>query len=118
MIKTKSILDQFEKSDGKRILVSRKKPSGVSMKQLRINDWMKKLAPSKELMKSWKKSKIKWGEFCSRYRAEMSEHDDTLSELAMMSAGEDITLLCHEPEHNPHCHRHILKRLISENMPT
>ncbi len=116
MIKTKSILDQPEESDGKRILVSREKPLGLPLKKLRISDWMKRLAPSTDLMKEWKKSIINWGEFCNRYREEMAEQTDTLSNLAEKSVGEDITLLCHEPEHNPHCHRHILKRLITHKM--
>ncbi|KXB07634.1 hypothetical protein AKJ51_00770 [candidate division MSBL1 archaeon SCGC-AAA382A20] len=114
MIKTKSITDRIEDEDGERILVTRYWPRGMSRDRLEKAEWLKEVAPSKELLQDWKNEKIYWPEYCRRYREEMSSRQKKIARLAAKSQDNTITLLCHEPEHNPHCHRHILKKLIQE----
>jgi uncharacterized protein YeaO (DUF488 family) len=112
MIKTKSVYDPVEKTDGERILVTRYWPRGLSHKRLALTDRIKDLAPSIELLNDWKRSSITWQEYEKRYLEEMSTQTEKIEELAKRAKRGIITLLCIEPEDNPHCHRHLLKRLI------
>jgi len=116
MIKTKSIYDQSENADGKRILVSRNWPRGISRKRLNIVEWTRKVAPSKNLLRDWKQNEMNWEEYCRRYMDEMFSQKEKITELASMAVSETITLICFEPEHHPHCHRHLLKRLLEKEM--
>lgn len=114
MIKTKSVKDPVGESDGDRILVMRYWPRPYSKKALKLRYWLKELAPSKELLAEWNGRKISWQEYKTRYRAEMAEQQAKIQELAMKDKGRIITLLCKEPESDPCCHRHLLKKLIEE----
>ena len=51
MTKTKCLYDPVEQSDGDRILVTRYWPRGISREHLAITDWLRELAPSKELIR-------------------------------------------------------------------
>lgn len=74
---------------------------------------MREVAPSPELLDDWREGELSWTEYWERYVEEMSSQEKQIDRLAEKAREGTITLLCHEPEHNPHCHRHILKKLIS-----
>jgi uncharacterized protein YeaO (DUF488 family) len=112
MVKTKSVYDPVKTSDGGRILVTRYWPRGVSRKRLCITDWLRNLAPSKELVRDWKKQKISWEEYTLRYHEEMRGQREAIRGLAKRAKRGTIILLCFEREDDPCCHRHLLKRLI------
>jgi uncharacterized protein YeaO (DUF488 family) len=57
----KNIYDKPEQSDGKRILVMRLWPRGISKDKIDV--WMKELGTEKELIKKWKAGKIDWSHF-------------------------------------------------------
>ncbi len=71
MVKTKRVYDPAEASDGDRILVTRYWPRGISRERLSITEWLRNLAPSKELLRDWKKQRISWEEYTVRYHEEM-----------------------------------------------
>ena len=112
MIQTKSIYDPVEKTDGKRFLVSRYWPRGISKDKLKLSGWIRELAPSKELLQDWKNEKNTWQEYEQRYFKEMESQTQFIQELVKLAESGTITLLCFEKEDNPCCHRHLLKRLI------
>jgi uncharacterized protein YeaO (DUF488 family) len=114
MVKTKSVYDLFEKSDGERILVTRYWPRGLSKERLRLTEYRKELAPSVRLLKDWKSQQISWDEYQMRYHKEMLERHEAVKQLAERAKHGTITLLCFEREDNPCCHRHLLKRLIEK----
>jgi len=116
MVKTKSVYDEAQESDGERILVTRYWPRGISKTWLRHKEWMRDVAPSKELLEDWKGGRISWDEYTVRYRREMLAHKTTIVGLAEKSGVSTITLLCFEREGDPHCHRHLLKDLIEQEM--
>lgn len=115
MVKTKSVYDPVEESDGQRILVSRYWPRGLSKERLSLTEHLKDVAPSIELLQDWKTSNISWTEYEKRYHQEMAQQREKISELAERANGKTITLLCFEREDNPHCHRHLLKSLIEKH---
>lgn len=115
MVKTKSVYDPVEESDGERILVSRYWPRGLSKERLSVTEHLKDVAPSVELLRNWKTSNTSWAEYEKRYHQEMSQQRQKIELLAKKASCETITLLCFEPEDNPHCHRHLLKSLIEKS---
>jgi len=118
MIKTKQVFQPKDVSDGTRILIT----LGVSdkIKKLPFDEHISVLGPSLDLLgayKGWKGKPISWDEYEERFIEEMKspQGKEVIAELAKRSFhGETITLLCYEKEENPHCHRHIVKRLIVE----
>ena len=115
MVKTKSVYDPIEDSDGQRILVSRYWPRGLSKEQLSLTEHLRNVAPSVELLQDWKASSISWNEFKKRYHQEMLQQREKIKELVKRASGKTITLLCFEREDNPYCHRHLLKTLIEKD---
>lgn len=115
MVKTKSVYDAAEQSDGQRILVTRYWPRGIAKARLKAAEWIRELAPSKGLLEDWKASRISWDEYTVRYRKEMLAQEPAVAALRQKARGETITLLCYEREGDPHCHRHLLKELINNH---
>src|SRR5690349_24273975 len=57
---------------GRRVLVDRVWPRGRSRADLRIDEWMREIAPSSELRRWFGHDPARWDEFRRRYRAELS----------------------------------------------
>ena len=111
-VKTKNIYDPVESADGYRVLVMRFWPRGVSKDK--IDNWEKELGTEPDLIKKWKSGSINWSEFSKQYRRFAAQHKDKIAELAQRAKRETLTLLC-SCRDEEHCHRTILKQLISKN---
>jgi uncharacterized protein YeaO (DUF488 family) len=71
MIEVKRAYEKAEKSDGKRFLVDRLWPRGVTKSALAIAAWLKDAAASTELRKWYGHEPAKWDEFRKRYFADL-----------------------------------------------
>ena len=113
MIKSKSIYDPTERKDGKRVLITRHYPR--FHKKLDYDEWNRKLAPSKELIKRYKDKEITWGQFRLAFLKELSSKElkQEMDRLAKVARKRSVTLLCYEKE-GERCHRHIVKALIAK----
>ncbi len=80
------------KPDGKRILVDRLWPRGLTKVKAKIDLWLKDVAPSTELRQWFGHDPEKWLEFKKRYRAELKDNP-ALSELQALSRQGNITLI-------------------------
>jgi uncharacterized protein YeaO (DUF488 family) len=110
MIKTeKSVYDKPEASDGKRILVMRIWPRGISKEK--VDEWVKDLGTEKELMKKWKAGGMTWSEYSREYEASLKGKELLLRRLAAESRRGTVTLLCGCKD-KTHCHRQLLKKAI------
>ena len=58
-------------TDGFRVLVDRLWPRGKKKADLRLNAWVKVIAPSTELRKWFDHDPKRWLEFCKRYKVEL-----------------------------------------------
>jgi uncharacterized protein YeaO (DUF488 family) len=58
-------------TDGFRVLVDGLWPRGKKKADLRLNAWVKEIAPSTELRKWFNHEPKRWLEFCKRYKAEL-----------------------------------------------
>lgn len=56
---------------GFRVLVDRLWPRGKKKADLRLNAWLKEIAPSTELRKWFNHDPKRWLEFCKRYKLEL-----------------------------------------------
>ena len=73
MVRVARIYDEPTPDDGRRILVDRLWPRGVSKERARLDDWCKEIAPSNELRQWYGHVPERFDEFSERYRAELSE---------------------------------------------
>ncbi len=100
----KRIYDQAEASDGKRYLVDRLWPRGISKTEAKLDGWLKELAPSDELRKWFGHDPNRWGEFKRRYRLALKSKAKRtlLRKLALEQQTGTITLLyaAKDKEHN------------------
>ena len=80
-IKIKRIYDTFSVDDGKRILVDRLWPRGISKDNARIDYWAKDIAPSDELRKWYQHDPDKWDEFRKRYFVELDNNQTSVDLL-------------------------------------
>ena len=126
MVKTKSVHRQIEPGDGLRILAARGR--GRRLPAARFDVWMANLGPSERLRDAILAGRISWSEYRKRYFKELLEtggvdarneriknHGQkfTLRLLQELGKRAAITLLCHCAEDEPHCHRHVLRRVLN-----
>lgn len=92
-IRVKRIYDPVEDGDGKRILIDRLWPRGMSKERAALDAWMPDIGPSHALRKWYAHRPERWSEFCERYREELASRNELLQEL--MDAAEEgpLTLL-------------------------
>ena len=105
--------------DEMRILVTRYWPRGRRREEF---TWMRRLAPSADLLRRYKEGGIDWTEFAALY-VEQIAADRTartiISELHGIAASgkRTVVLYCHEPPGEP-CHRHILREMVAAGRAT
>ncbi len=88
--------------DGARFLVERLWPRGIKKTSLRIDAWLKEVAPSAELRRWFSHDPAKWREFQQRYRTELEAHPDAWRPLLQAARHRRVTLLysSRDTEHN------------------
>jgi uncharacterized protein YeaO (DUF488 family)/uncharacterized OsmC-like protein len=93
--KIKRVYEQPDKDDGRRILVDRIWPRGISKDKAQLSDWKRDLAPSNELREWFGHDPERWEEFKERYRAELEEAGKMgdLRDIAERAGEENVTLL-------------------------
>jgi uncharacterized protein YeaO (DUF488 family) len=93
LIRIKRAYEEPEIGDGKRFLVDRLWPRGIKKEDLRIDGWLKEIAPSHELRKWYKHEPERWEEFKERYFTELKGKDEFLQVLKDAGAKGNVTLL-------------------------
>ncbi len=82
-----------ERSDGKRILVERLWPRGLTKEEAHLDAWVKDVAPSAELRKWYAHDPEKWPEFQRRYRAELESNPEGVAELRQAMGARPVTFV-------------------------
>lgn len=101
-IKIKRIYEKPEKEDGFRVLVDRLWPRGFTKEKAHVDLWLKDISPSTELRKWFNHIPEKWAEFKKRYRREIRENKESLSQLKECIKKGNVTLIyaAKDEEHN------------------
>jgi uncharacterized protein YeaO (DUF488 family) len=102
MLKLKRAYDPPAREDGRRFLVERLWPRGVKKSALRLDAWLKDVAPSTELRKWFSHDPRKWLEFQKRYRSELTQHPEAWDPIAHAARRGTVTLIygARDPERN------------------
>jgi uncharacterized protein YeaO (DUF488 family) len=74
MIRLKRAYEPVTGDDGARFLVERLWPRGVTKRGLKLDGWIKDVAPSADLRKWFSHDPKKWAEFRRRYFSELRTH--------------------------------------------
>ena len=102
MIRVKRTYEPRARSDGRRILVERLWPRGMTKAAVAADEWRKEVAPSSELRKWFGHRPERWDEFRRRYRAELIDRRDAWAPILEAARKGTVTLLfsAHDTSHN------------------
>jgi uncharacterized protein YeaO (DUF488 family) len=94
-VRVRRIYEAPSPEDGKRILVDRLWPRGVSRQAAQLDEWAKAVAPSDELRRWYGHDPDKFAEFKRRYASELADadHEEAWRHLVAEAAQGAITLL-------------------------
>lgn len=102
MLALKRVYDKAAPEDGVRFLVERLWPRGIKKTDLRLDDWLKDVAPSTELRQWFSHDRRKWTEFQKRYFSELDSHPEACAQIRSAARHGRVTLVysSHDAEHN------------------
>lgn len=102
-IKLQRVYDEIEGGrDEFRVLVDRLWPRGIKKDQVRIDLWLRDIAPSNELRDWFGHDPAKWDEFRRRYGDELKDKASVLRKLKQAAGHKTLVLLygAKDREHN------------------
>jgi uncharacterized protein YeaO (DUF488 family) len=101
-VQVKRVYEKPADSDGKRILIDRLWPRGLSKNKAKIDLWLKDIAPSAELRKWFSHDPAKWTEFQKRYQKELDANKNAVATLQGQLKGGPATLVygAKDEQHN------------------
>ena len=113
MIQIKRVYDPPGPEDGKRILVDRLWPRGIKIEKLKMDEWLKEIAPSDKLRKWFSHDPKKYEEFKKRYAGELEEKSEILKRIKNEAKKGKVTILfsAKDAEHN---NATVLKNLLDQ----
>jgi uncharacterized protein YeaO (DUF488 family) len=102
MIKLKRAYDRISRTDGRRFLVERLWPRGLTKAKLHVEAWLKEVGPSTELRKWFGHDPEKWDTFRDRYSRELSSQPEAWRPLVSAARRGTVTLVysSRDVEHN------------------
>ncbi|HEY2054363.1 MAG TPA: DUF488 family protein [Solirubrobacterales bacterium] len=94
-VRVARIYEEPTAADGRRILVDRLWPRGVSKEKAKLDDWCKEVAPTDDLRHWYLHDPERFAEFAARYRAELAtgEQAEALARIAAEARAGTVTLL-------------------------
>ncbi|MEM0120310.1 MAG: DUF488 domain-containing protein [Thermoprotei archaeon] len=114
-IKVKRVYEQRAEADGYRVLVDRIWPRGLSKEDVRVDVWLREVAPSDTLRKWFAHDPAKWEEFKSRYAKEL-ESNKEFERLLQLVRGKEIVTLVYSAKDTEHNQAVALKTLLEERL--
>ena len=102
MLNARRVYDQPDGNNGQRFLVERLWPRGIRKDALKVDAWLKEVAPSTELRMWFNHDPAKWSEFRRRYFTELDGEPEAWKPLIDALRRGDVTLLysARDTEHN------------------
>jgi len=115
MLQIKRVYEPFDARDGIRFLVERLWPRGIKKEDLKMEAWLKEVAPSPALRSWFAHDPGKWSEFQKRYRAELQTNPAAWKPILEAARHGTVTLIysARDTEHNSAL---LLKDFLEEHM--
>jgi len=92
-VEIKRAYEESAKSDGRRILVDRLWPRGLTKAAAKVDFWAKEVAPSNALRRWYAHDPERWTEFQRRYFAELDANADAVAELRQQIGRGPVTFV-------------------------
>lgn len=92
-ILTKRVYEPASPSDGRRILIDRLWPRGLTKEKARVDFWARAVAPSNELRRWYQHEGSKWDQFRKRYFAELDGNPAGVAELRAALGRGTVTIV-------------------------
>lgn len=101
-IELKRVYEKPLPADGKRILVERLWPRGLTKDKAQVDVWLTEIAPSTDLRKWFDHDPDKWTQFRKRYQTDLEQNDEHVSQLKNEIGKHKATLVyaANDKEHN------------------
>jgi uncharacterized protein YeaO (DUF488 family) len=101
-IAIKRVYDPPAATDGRRLLVERLWPRGMKKEALKLDGWLRDVAPSTALREWFGHDPVRWEEFQLRYRAELEANPEAWRPILDATMAGSVTLLfsSRDTEHN------------------
>jgi uncharacterized protein YeaO (DUF488 family) len=114
-VKTKRAYDDPAPDDGRRVLVDRLWPRGISKERAHVDLWLRDVAPSDDLRKWYGHEPEKWDEFRRRYRDELrtGEAAAALAQLRDLAREGPLTLV-YAARDSAHANAAVLAELLAD----
>ena len=111
-IRLKRVYEPVSPDDGYRVLATRYWPRGAPKSA--ADEYLPVLAPSRELLHSYRQAQLDWERFRHQYLYEMSREAAraVIHRLAKVARAEVMTVMCVCADED-HCHRSLLGDLIA-----
>lgn len=115
-IQLKRAYAEAEESDGKRILVDRLWPRGVSKEKAQLDEWLKELGPTTELRQWFQHDPEKFPEFEKSYRQQLQTglHKESFERLKEIKQNNERITLVFGAKEEIYNHVQILKQKLQE----
>ena len=112
-IKIKRVYEDPSAEDGRRILVDRLWPRGMTKEKAKIDIWLKEIAPSNELRIWYAHEKTRWDEFRKRYRDELDRKPEKI-DLMLKEIGKNTITLVYSSTEKELNNAVALKEILEE----
>lgn len=112
MIRIKRTYDQPTSADGRRILVDRLWPRGMTKEALAMDAWLKDVTPSTGLRQWFAHRPERWDEFRRRYERELDANIDAWAPIVEASIKGVVTLL-YSAQDVAHNHAIVLRDYLA-----
>lgn len=110
----KGVRDEPSPDDGRRVLVDRLWPRGVSKARAELDEWAKDATPSTDLRRAFHSGDLTWEQFVPAYRAELAEDPRAVAavdELRAQALDGRVSLLIAGHDRN-RTHARVLREAI------
>lgn len=112
-IRIKRAYEPPDEADGRRFLVDRIWPRGVKKEDLRLEGWLKEVAPSNELRRWFGHREDRWPEFERRYRVELRGKNEVLQPI-LEQVHEGVVTLVYGARDEQHNNAVVLKKVLED----
>jgi uncharacterized protein YeaO (DUF488 family) len=114
----KRAYDEPGPTDGRRVLVDRLWPRGLTKQAAAVDEWIRDIAPSSDLRRWYGHVPARFAEFADRYRAELAHglHAEALDRLRILAQDGPLTVLTATRDVE-HAHTAVLVDLLNNGVP-
>lgn len=116
-LKLKRATEPPAKSDGARVLVDRLWPRGISKERLKLDEWLKQIAPSTALRKWFNHDPEKWNGFRERYAKELDANPEAVKALQDLLREHGTVTLIFDARDTEHNEAVVLQQYLRRRMP-